>query len=208
MALLVSGAPDRSCVEKRWQDQDSLAQYIAADKSRIAAPPTTPGSCWVDAGRLASLSSDYKAAVAGDLITIVVSHSLTSSNTGDVSAARTYSTSSGINSLPGRSRPAGRQPARPDFGGDARRQGAGRFLLEPDHHSGGAGGRRAGGWQPGGRGGTGHQHEPRERDHHAARLGAPGRYRTDNTVASNAIGDLELEIKGRAWSRTVCGSRM
>ena len=92
---------------KEAQAKDNLARYIAREQVVASAPPTTPGSCWIDSGRLASLSSDYKAAVPGDLITIVVSHSLTSSNTGDVSAARTYNTSSGINSLPGRLKTGG-----------------------------------------------------------------------------------------------------
>lgn len=86
---------------------ESLARYIAREQAQAFPSATTPGSCWIDSGRLASLSSDYKAAIVGDLITILVSHSLTSSNAGDVSAARTYSASSGINSLPGKLKTGG-----------------------------------------------------------------------------------------------------
>jgi flagellar L-ring protein precursor FlgH len=84
------------------EKKDSLAQYIAHAQTESAAPAPTPGSCWVDAGRMASLSADYKARAAGDLITIVVVQGLTSSSTGDVATARTFNASSGITSLPGK----------------------------------------------------------------------------------------------------------
>lgn len=83
-------------------DKDSLAQYIARAQTASAALPQTAGSCWVDAGPMASLSADYKAARVGDVITIAVVQGLTSSNAADVSTARTFSASSGINSLAGK----------------------------------------------------------------------------------------------------------
>jgi flagellar L-ring protein precursor FlgH len=49
---------------------------------------------------MASLSADYKAAAVGDLITIVVVQGLTSSNAGAVSTARTLTTSGGVDSVP------------------------------------------------------------------------------------------------------------
>ena len=51
---------------------------------------------------MASLSTDYKAMITGDLITIVVVQDLISSNAGAVSTARTFSASSGVDSLPGK----------------------------------------------------------------------------------------------------------
>jgi len=92
---------------KDRKEKENLAQYIARVDSQGAVPSTTLGSVWLDAGRMASLSSDYKASAVGDLITIVVAHSLTSTNTGDVSTARTYSASSGINTLPGKLKTGG-----------------------------------------------------------------------------------------------------
>jgi len=60
------------------------------------------GSIWVDSGPMASLGADYKAKATGDLITIIVVQDLTSSNANAVSTARTLNTGSGISSLPGK----------------------------------------------------------------------------------------------------------
>ncbi len=92
---------------KDEKSKSSLAQYISRVQPATQAPASSMGSCWVDAGRMASLSSDYKASAVGDLITIVVANNLTSSNTGNVATARTYSASSGITSLPGRIKTGG-----------------------------------------------------------------------------------------------------
>jgi len=105
-AALLSAVP--ACASKKdTREKDNLAQYIAREESKAAVVVPAPGSCWIDSGPMASLSSDYKAAVVGDVITIVVAHNLTSTNAGDVSTARTYSASSGINSLPGKIKTGG-----------------------------------------------------------------------------------------------------
>jgi flagellar L-ring protein precursor FlgH len=82
---------------------DSLSRYLA----RVTAPqpparPLSFGSLWIDSGKMASLSADYKAMTAGDLITIVVSQGLISSNTGAVGTNRSFSASSGVDNLPGK----------------------------------------------------------------------------------------------------------
>lgn len=80
---------------------DNLAKYLArVEMAEVPAPARTPGSLWIDTGRMASLTTDYKAMAAGDLVTIIVSQGLTASNSGNVSTARTLTTSSGIDSLP------------------------------------------------------------------------------------------------------------
>jgi flagellar L-ring protein precursor FlgH len=87
--------------KKRESQDDSLAKYLA--RVQIAQPPApalSPGSIWVDSGRMASLSADYKAMTTGDLITVVVVQGVTSSNAGAVGTARTFNTSSGIDSVP------------------------------------------------------------------------------------------------------------
>ena len=86
---------------KRDSQNKSLAKYLArVQVGQPAAPALSLGSIWVDAGRMASLSADYKAAAVGDLITIVVVQGLTSSNAGAVSTARTLTTSGGVDSVP------------------------------------------------------------------------------------------------------------
>jgi flagellar L-ring protein FlgH len=80
---------------------ENLAKYLArVQMAEAPRPAHTTGSLWVDTGRMAALTTDYKAIVPGDLVTIVVSQGLTSSNSGNVSTARTLTTSSGIDSLP------------------------------------------------------------------------------------------------------------
>ncbi len=88
--------------KKEAKAKQSLAQYIAHAQTESRAPALTPGSCWVDGGPMASLSADYKAIAAGDLITVVVVQGLTSSNAGTVATDRSFSASSGVDSLPGK----------------------------------------------------------------------------------------------------------
>ncbi len=88
---------------KRDSQKDSLAKYLVrVQMAQPVAPALSLGSVWVDSGRMASLSADYKAMITGDLITIVVVQDLISSNAGAVSTARTFSASSGVDSLPGK----------------------------------------------------------------------------------------------------------
>jgi flagellar L-ring protein precursor FlgH len=87
---------------KKDSQDESLAKYLARVQTmQMAVPALSSGSIWVDSGRMAALSIDYKAMVVGDLITITVVQGLTSSNAGAVSTARTLNTSSGITGLPG-----------------------------------------------------------------------------------------------------------
>ena len=87
--------------KKRDSRDDSLAKYLArVQMTQPPAPALSLGSIWVDSGRMASLSADYKAMTTGDLITVVVVQGVTSSNAGAVGTARTFNTSSGIDSVP------------------------------------------------------------------------------------------------------------
>jgi flagellar L-ring protein FlgH len=83
--------------------KDPLADYL----KRVSGPmspavaPTTPGSLWVDSGRMANLVSDYKASRVGDLVTISINQNLSSTSTGNVATSRAFSASSGITALGG-----------------------------------------------------------------------------------------------------------
>jgi flagellar L-ring protein FlgH len=88
--------------------KDALADYLQRVAARTPDPlPTTPGSLWVDTGRLANLVADYKASRVGDLVTISVSQALSASNAGNVSTNRAFTASSGITALPGQLKTTG-----------------------------------------------------------------------------------------------------
>ena len=87
---------------------ESLEQYLQRmQQVAIEAPPTTMGSLWVEGGRFTDASSDYKARHVGDLITITVVQNITASNAGSVSSQRNLSASSGITALPGQLKTTG-----------------------------------------------------------------------------------------------------
>jgi flagellar L-ring protein FlgH len=88
--------------------KDSLAEYI--QKVGGNSPPVAPstfGSLWIDTGRLANLVADYKASRVGDLVTISISQNLSATSTGNVSTNRAFSASSGITALPGQLKTTG-----------------------------------------------------------------------------------------------------
>jgi flagellar L-ring protein precursor FlgH len=107
VAFVLSGsaaAKDKTSPPAR----DPLADYIQRVSAKVpdqAAP--TPGSLWHDAGRLANMVADYKAARVGDLVTISVAQNLSATSTGDVSSNRSFSATSGITALPGQLKTAG-----------------------------------------------------------------------------------------------------
>ncbi|MGA7560797.1 MAG: flagellar basal body L-ring protein FlgH [Terriglobales bacterium] len=86
---------------KRDAEKNNLAKYLArVQMAQPAAPALSTGSIWIDSGPMASLGADYKARVVGDTIEIVVVQGLTSSNANTVNTARTLATSGGIDSVP------------------------------------------------------------------------------------------------------------
>lgn len=96
--------------KQRNVEQESLAKYIArVQQQALEVPSGSPGSLWQDNGRLAYLTGDYKAARVGDLITIVVVDDLSANNAKSVSTARTFSASSGITALAGKLKTSGVQ---------------------------------------------------------------------------------------------------
>ncbi|HVN18419.1 MAG TPA: flagellar basal body L-ring protein FlgH [Dongiaceae bacterium] len=88
--------------------RDALADYIervSAEAPEEEVP--TPGSLWSDSGRLANMVTDYKAARVGDLVTISVAQNLSASSTGNVASNRSFSANSGITALPGQLKTTG-----------------------------------------------------------------------------------------------------
>jgi len=88
--------------------RESLQNYIdRMQQQGLDLAPASPGSLWTDNGRLSNIAADYRAARVGDLITIAVVQDVTASNSGDVSASRSFKSSAGIDSIAGRVKTAG-----------------------------------------------------------------------------------------------------
>ncbi len=85
-----------------------LSDYI----NRVSGKPAesssgTTGSLWRDSGRLANMVADYKASRVGDLVTISVAQNLSASSSGNLSSNRALSANSGIAALPGKLKTTG-----------------------------------------------------------------------------------------------------
>jgi flagellar L-ring protein FlgH len=94
--------------DKDAAKHDGLADYLKRISAKTADPaPTTPGSLWNDSGRLADMVADYKASRVGDLVTISVAQNLSANNADNVSTNRAFSATSGITALPGQLKTAG-----------------------------------------------------------------------------------------------------
>ncbi|HTA23398.1 MAG TPA: flagellar basal body L-ring protein FlgH [Terriglobales bacterium] len=107
MLILLPVAPFALGKTKKIQRED-LAAYIERMQPQVPELPSgSPGSLWTDNGRLAFLTGDFKAGRVGDLITIVVVHDTTANNANSVSTARTLAASSGITALPGQLKTTG-----------------------------------------------------------------------------------------------------
>lgn len=103
IGIVLALQPGWLAASKRAAVPDNLAKYIARVSATDAvAAAHTPGSCWNDRGPLANLSSDYKAAKLGDLVTILVVQDVTATNSGSVSSDRSFKAASGVDSLPGK----------------------------------------------------------------------------------------------------------
>lgn len=177
----------------------SLEDYIRRVELRQPAPVnSTPGSLWHDPGGFTDLSSDYKARHIGDLITVVVVQDVQSQNTGDVSTDRSLKASSGIDGLAGRVNIGGVQQllalhSSEALAGKAQASSSSRLrtvlagrvaailnnnvlVIEADRQI------------------------LMNNERQTVRLRGlvrPGDISPDNSVLSNAIGDLELELRGR-----------
>ncbi|MGH9499686.1 MAG: flagellar basal body L-ring protein FlgH [Terriglobales bacterium] len=107
LIVILLAAPLALGKAKKIQRED-LAAYIERMQPGTVAPPSRSlGSLWSDNGRLAFLTGDFKAGRVGDLITIVVVHDTTANNASSVSTARNLAASSGISALGGQLKTAG-----------------------------------------------------------------------------------------------------
>lgn len=79
--------------------RESQAAYIERMRQGSEAQPSTAGSLWRDRGAFSNLAADYKALGVGDLIIIVVSQGTTANNAASVSTNRAFNASSSITGL-------------------------------------------------------------------------------------------------------------
>jgi flagellar L-ring protein precursor FlgH len=77
----------------------SLAEYLQRVRAEASGEKATPGSIWVDSGRLARLTTDVRAMRPHDLVSVVVSESLAASTDGSVKNSRASNASSQISAL-------------------------------------------------------------------------------------------------------------
>ena len=87
--------------------EQALSSYIERVRAQQAAVVYTPGSIWSPDGRLVRLGTDAKASRIHDVVSIVVSESLSASTDGQVKNARSSSASSSLTSLFGKFSAAG-----------------------------------------------------------------------------------------------------
>jgi flagellar L-ring protein FlgH len=181
------------------QNRDSLADYLDRMSAKLAtAPPATPGSLWIDSGRLANMVADYKASRVGDLVTINITQNLSATSTGNVATSRTFNASSGITALPGQLKTTGvaslfSPNSSQALTGKAQATSTtslsttltgrvaavlstGTLVVEAEREI-----------------NMNNQHETVI----VRGLVRPGDLDATNTVASNSVGDMEVEVKGK-----------
>lgn len=79
----------------------SLAAYLERVRSGVSRDQATPGSIWVESGRLTQMAADARAMRPHDLISVVVSENLAASTDGSVKNSRASNASSQISGLIG-----------------------------------------------------------------------------------------------------------
>lgn len=100
--LLSALAPANAKTSKKNAPADLRAQYIARLQEEEAPAAThTVGSLWSSGGEMNDVSADYKAGKLNDTVTILVSVQTTAAQTGDVNSQRAFQTSSAITGLAG-----------------------------------------------------------------------------------------------------------
>jgi flagellar L-ring protein precursor FlgH len=176
---------------------EAYLRRLPAQDSQSAVPASA-GSLWVDQGRLSDLASDYKARRVGDLVSILVVQSLESQNSGNVGSDRSFKASSGIDGLAGHISTTGVQnifSARSSQALSGKAQSTSSSSLKT---------RLTGRVAAVLANGTLVVEAEREINMNNERqtivvrgLVRPGDLGPDNSVTSNAIGNLELELKGK-----------
>jgi flagellar L-ring protein FlgH len=87
--------------KKSGPASSALDAYLKRVDAAGVPHPTTPGSLWVDAGPLASVSADYKARRLGDLVIVRLVDKFTADTSGENKNSRDFAGQSGVTGLVG-----------------------------------------------------------------------------------------------------------
>jgi len=179
--------------------RDSLAEYVQKVSAEAPeVPPRAVGSLWNDSGKFANLVADYKASRVGDLVTISVAQNLSASSAGNVSTNRSFNASSGITALPGQLKTAGVENLFSPYSTQVlsgKAQATSQTSLSTTLTG------RVAAVLPGGTLIVEAERQITMNNQHETvilrGLVRPGDLDAANTVASNNVGDLEIEVKGK-----------
>jgi len=103
LALALVVAPSAHARPSKKNSPAQLrSDYIARlQEHEGTSSPHTVGSLWVPGGALAELSTDYKARKVNDTVVILVAVQTTAAQNADVNSSRAFQTASGITGLAG-----------------------------------------------------------------------------------------------------------
>lgn len=179
--------------------RESLAAYIQRMQQQFPDTASgSPGSLWNDSGRLSNLAGDYKASHVGDLITILVVQDVKASNASSVSTARSFAASSGVSALAGHLKTSGVEQI---FSPTSSQSLSGKSQASTTSSLQTTLSGRVVAVLPSGLLVVEAERQVtmnNERQTVLVRgLVRPGDISPENTLASNAIGNLELELKGK-----------
>lgn len=197
--VLVPGMEAKPKSKTVTPKRDELADYLQRVSATAATPATsTPGSLWIDNGRLANMVADYKASRVGDLVTISISQNLSSTNTGNVATNRSFSASSGITALGGHIKTSGVQSL---FSPTSSQVLAGKAQATSTTALSTTLTGRVAALLPSGTLVVEAERQIMMNDQRETvilrGLVRPGDLDATNTVASNSVGNLEVEVKGK-----------
>jgi flagellar L-ring protein precursor FlgH len=198
--LAVPAAGARPKDKSKPPKRDGLAEYVQRVSGPLsaAAVPTTLGSLWIDSGRLANMVADYKASRVGDLVTISINQNLSSTSTGNVATSRAFSASSGITAIGGHVKTSGVQNL---FSPNSTQSLAGKGQATSTTALSTTLTGRVAAVLPSGTLVVEAERQimmNEQRETVILRgMVRPGDLDATNTVASNSVGDMEIEVKGK-----------
>jgi len=110
-AVLLGGAAAHAKPSRKDSPAQLRADYISRSQEQdLPKAAHTTGSIWTPGGDLADFSTDYKARRLNDTLVILVSVQTTAAQSGDVNSQRAFQTTSGITGLAGDLKTKGLNP--------------------------------------------------------------------------------------------------